>query len=133
MISGIGTDIVRIQRMADNLDRYGERFAARILTEAEMVVYRDSSQQPQFLAKRFAAKEAAAKALGTGFRNGLSLKDIGVKNDLLGKPELAFSERARQTLQNQGIGASHLSLSDETEYAIAYVVFENAAAGDGNQ
>jgi holo-[acyl-carrier protein] synthase len=132
VIFGIGTDIVRIQRMADNLDRYGERFAARILTEAELVVFRDTAHRPQFLAKRFAAKEAAAKALGTGFRNGLSLRDIGVNNDALGKPVLAFSERARQILQNQGIGAAHLSLSDEAEYAIAYVVFENLDANSGN-
>jgi holo-[acyl-carrier protein] synthase len=132
VIFGIGTDIVCIQRMTDNLDRYGERFAARILTEAEMAVFQTSAQRPQFLAKRFAAKEAAAKALGTGFRNGLSLRDIGVQNDVLGKPVLAFSERAQQTLQNQGIGAAHLSLSDESEYAIAYVVFENVAGDSGN-
>jgi len=133
VIFGIGTDIVRIQRMADNLDRYGERFAARILTEAEMTVFRESSQQAQFLGKRFAAKEAAAKALGTGFRDGLSLRDIGVSNDGLGKPLLAFSDRARQALKNQGVGAAHLSLSDESEYAIAYVVFEIAAGGGGNR
>ena len=126
MIFGIGTDIVRSQRMADNLDQHGERFAARILTDVEMAAFLDSSRQPQFLAKRFAAKEAAAKALGTGFRDGLSLRDIGVNNNALGKPELTFSERAQQTLQDQGIGAAHLSLSDESEYAIAYVVLETA-------
>lgn len=124
MIFGIGTDIVRSQRMADNLDQHGERFASRILTDVEMAAFRDSARQPQFLAKRFAAKEAAAKALGTGFRDGLSLRDIGVSNDALGKPVLVFSERAQQTLKNQGVGASHLSLSDESEYAIAYVVLE---------
>ena len=97
MIYGIGTDIVRIQRMADNLGRYGVRFAA---------------------------KEAAAKALGTGFRGGLSLRDIGVDNDALGKPVLAFSAHAREVLQNRGVGHTHLSLSDESEYAIAYVVLE---------
>ena len=124
MIYGIGTDIVRIQRMADNLGRYGERFAARILTEQEMAVFRESVQQAPFLAKRFAAKEAAAKALGTGFRGGLSLRDIGVDNDALGKPVLAFSAHAREVLQNRGVGHTHLSLSDESEYAIAYVVLE---------
>ena len=124
MIYGIGTDIVRIQRMADNLGRYGERFAARILTEQEMAVFRESAQQAPFLAKRFAAKEAAAKALGTGFRGGLSLRDIGVDNDALGKPVLAFSAHAREVLQNRGVGHTHLSLSDESEYAIAYVVLE---------
>lgn len=130
MIFGIGTDIVRIPRMADNLTRYGERFAARILTGAEMAAFQNSTQQPQFLAKRFAAKEAAAKALGTGFRDGLRLRDIGVHNNALGKPVLEFSERAQQSLKNQGIGHAHLSLSDESEYAIAYVVLEML---DGNK
>jgi len=124
MIFGIGTDIVRIPRMADNLDRYGERFAARILTRAEMATFTDSVRQASFLAKRFAAKEAAAKALGTGFRDGLNLHDIGVDNDALGKPLLVFSQQAQQILQKQGVGNSHLSLSDEREYAIAYVVLE---------
>lgn len=124
MIFGIGTDIVRISRMADNLDRHGERFAARILTETEMATFVDSAQPAQFLAKRFAAKEAAAKALGTGFRDGLSLRDIGVENDALGKPVLAFSERAQEMLKKQGIGNAHLSLADEAEYAIAYVLLE---------
>lgn len=124
MIFGIGTDIVRISRMADNLSRHGERFAARLLTDAEMDIFVGSAQQPQFLAKRFAAKEAAAKALGTGFRDGLSLRDIGVENDALGKPVLAFSERAQEMLAKQGIDSAHLSLADETEYAIAYVLLE---------
>jgi len=124
VIFGIGTDIVRIPRMADNLDRYGERFAVRILTRSEMATFIDSAQQASFLAKRFAAKEAAAKALGTGFRDGLNLHDIGVDNDALGKPLLVFSQQAQQILQKQGIGNSHLSLSDEKEYAIAYVVLE---------
>ncbi len=126
MIFGIGTDIVRIPRMADNLTRYGERFAARILTGAEMAIFTDSVQQASFLAKRFAAKEAAAKALGTGFRDGLNLHDISVDNDALGKPLLVFSPQARQVLRKKGIGNSHLSLSDESEYAVAYVVLETA-------
>ena len=124
MIYGIGTDIVCISRMASNLDRYGERFAARLLTDAEMAIFVDSVQPAQFLAKRFAAKEAAAKALGTGFRDGLGLRDIGVENDALGKPVLAFSARAQEMLSKQGIGRAHLSLADETEYAIAYVLLE---------
>ncbi len=124
MIFGIGTDIVRIARMVDNLDRYGDRFAARILTDAETAIFLGSANQAQFLAKRFAAKEATAKALGTGFRDGLSLRDIGVENDALGKPVLAFSGRAQQMLKKQGIGNTHLSLSDESEYAIAYVLLE---------
>jgi len=128
VIFGIGTDIVRIARMAENLARYGERFAARILSDAELTVFQQSTQPAQFLAKRFAAKEAAAKALGTGFRDGLSLRDIGVANDALGKPALVFSARAQEMLKKQEVIASHLSLADEREYAIAYVVLEGRSA-----
>lgn len=124
MIYGIGTDIVRIARIADNLDRFGERFAARILSDEEMTAFALTAQKAQFLAKRFAAKEAAAKALGTGFRDGLCLRDIRVGNDELGKPVLGFSQRTRQNLEEKGVGNAHLSLSDEREYAIAYVVLE---------
>ena len=124
MIYGIGTDIVRIQRIADNLSRYGDRFALRILTDAETVQFRNSARQAHFLAKRFAAKEATVKALGTGFRDGLSLRDIGVRNNPLGKPELAFSAKAQDWLLSRGIAGSHLSLADEQDYAIAFVTLE---------
>ena len=124
MIYGIGTDIVRIARMADNLERYGERFAARVLCDEEMLVYAESAQKASFLSKRFAAKEAAAKALGTGFRDGLSLRDIRVSNDELGKPMLSFTEGLQEKLEQQGVGKAHLSLADEREYAIANVILE---------
>lgn len=124
MIYGIGTDIVRIQRIDDNLEHYGERFANRILTANELNEFQASSRKSHFLAKRFAAKEAAAKALGTGFRDGLNLRDISVTNDELGKPLLLFSPRAQQELKSRGIGNCHLSLSDERDYAVAFVTFE---------
>ena len=124
MIYGIGTDIVRIKRIDDNLERYGERFASRILTENELEGFQVSTSKSHFLAKRFAAKEAAAKALGTGFRDGLNLRDISVVNDDLGKPGLEFSSRAQQQLKSRGIGNCHLSLSDEQDYAVAFVTFE---------
>jgi holo-[acyl-carrier protein] synthase len=124
VIFGIGTDIVSIARIADNLARYGERFAARILSDAELDLYRSSPRQAHFLAKRFAAKEAAAKALGTGIRDGLSLRDIRVENDPLGKPLLAFSPTGEEKLRQRGIQASHLSLADEEGYAIAFVTLE---------
>jgi holo-[acyl-carrier protein] synthase len=126
VIYGIGTDIVGIQRIAGNLQRYGERFAQRILTDDEIAQFRTSARQAHFLAKRFAAKEATAKALGTGFRDGLSLRDIGVRNNELGKPELDFSAKAQQWLQSRSIEASHLSLSDEQDFAIAFVTLECA-------
>jgi holo-[acyl-carrier protein] synthase len=124
MIYGIGTDLVRIQRLQESLDRHGERFARRILADSEWEEFSISGQKAVFLAKRFAAKEAMAKALGTGFRHGLSLRDIAVGHDDLGKPVLQFSEPLVGQLQAKGIGNPHLSLSDEREYALAYVILE---------
>jgi len=126
VIFGIGTDVVSVQRMADNLERYGERFARRILTDQEWEGYRESVRKAHFLAKRFAAKEAMAKAMGTGFRNGLSLRDFGVGHDALGKPMLEASEHARRRMDELGVGACHLSISDEQAYAIAFVTLERA-------
>ncbi len=125
MICGIGTDIVAVARLQANLDRYGERFAARILTASEMAVFREAAnKKAHFLAKRFAAKEALVKALGTGFRDGLSLRDIAVANDALGKPVLEFSAKLADRLRARGITRWHLSLTDEREYALAFVVLE---------
>lgn len=124
MIYGIGTDIVRIQRIADSLQRHGERFASRILADNEMSEFRAASRKEHFLAKRFAAKEAFVKAFGTGFRDGVSLRDIRVTHDDLGKPLLSFSKRAGEQLEKLGIQGCHLSLSDEQDYAIAFVTLE---------
>ena len=85
MIYGIGTDIVRIARMQQSLDKHGERFARRILTDQEMIGYQQTTKPAHYLAKRCAAKEAAAKAMGTGFRHGLSLKHMNVGHDVLQK------------------------------------------------
>ena len=124
MIFGIGTDIVEIQRMQDLLDKYGVKAAQKILSETELAEFEEATNQAAFLAKRFAAKEATAKAFGTGFRDGLNLGHIVVKNNEAGKPELYFTERAGALLSELGIGACFLSLSDEQHYAIAHVVME---------
>lgn len=124
MIYGIGTDIVGVPRLQVNLERFGERFAARILTDSEMVGFRQVHGKAHFLAKRFAAKEAMAKALGTGFRDGLSLRDIAVDNDALGKPLLVFSAELEKRLQLLGVKQRHISLSDEKGYAVAFVILE---------
>jgi len=121
MIYGIGTDIVQVARMAADLERYGERFARRILTPRELEEFRGCARPPHFLAKRFAAKEAAAKALGTGFRNGLTLRQIGVAHDHYGRPLLEYEGAAEVLRCNLGIRHSHLSLADEEDYAIAFV------------
>ena len=121
MIYGIGVDLVRVSRIQAGLDRFGERFARRILAADEVADFQRSSRQAYFLAKRFAAKEAAAKAFGTGFRDGLSLRHIGVAHDKLGRPYLEYSGRASQLLEEFNISASYLSLSDEQDHALAFV------------
>jgi len=125
VIFGIGTDIVSVERIRDALARHGERFATRILAESELDSFRSASRPANFLAKRFAAKEAAAKAFGTGFRDGLAMCDIAVVNDPRGKPELRFHGRAVSLCEELGIGRHYLSLSDEREHAIAFVTFLN--------
>jgi holo-[acyl-carrier protein] synthase len=127
MIFGIGTDIVRVARMQQDLERFGERFAERILTDQELVEFRRAANRANFLAKRFAAKEAAAKALGTGFRDGIHLRDIGVGHDALGKPLLEFTGGALAFLRGKGITVAHVSLSDESDHAVAFVTLETAA------
>lgn len=122
MIAGIGTDIVDIERMTAGLSRFGDRLARRLLTGAEFEEFANGSRQAAFLARRFAAKEAAAKALGYGFRNGMTLRQIGVGHDDLGKPVLQFHGAARALKERLGIGESFISLADEKNYAIAYVV-----------
>ena len=122
MIHGIGTDIVAIARMARLWDKYGDSFAARMLADDELQTLTGQAHPARFLAKRFAAKEAAAKALGTGFRDGLSLRHIAVGNDALGKPELRLSGRAAELAEAFNVHDCHLSLTDEADYAVAFVV-----------
>lgn len=122
MIHGIGTDIVAIARIAKLWERFGPAFAARILCDDELQGLNARTEPVRFLAKRFAAKEATAKALGTGFRDGLSLRHIAVINDRLGKPMLRLDGRAAELAKTFGVNDSHLSISDEADYAVAFVV-----------
>ena len=121
MIYGIGTDIVRVARMQKNIDEYGDKFAERILTPGELQDYQKASRKAHFLAKRFAAKEAAAKAMGIGFSNRLMLLHIGVTNDAAGKPQLEFTEHAAEFVAKQGIKTAYVSLADEQDHAVAFV------------
>ncbi|MCA1804831.1 MAG: holo-ACP synthase [Xanthomonadaceae bacterium] len=121
MIYGIGTDIVQVSRIRDCLERFGERFARRILATVEWSRYERAAHPAHFLAKRFAAKEAAAKALGTGFRDGLGLRDFIIVSDVRGRPGLEFQGRARELHEELGIGECCVSISDEREYAVAFV------------
>ncbi|TQV64668.1 MAG: holo-ACP synthase [Halothiobacillaceae bacterium] len=122
MIHGIGTDIVAIARISRLWARYGAGFAARMLADDELAGLGERHDPARFLAKRFAAKEAAAKALGTGFRDGLSLRHIAVVNDALGKPMLRLDARAAELAQAFGVRDCHLTLSDEADYAVAFVI-----------
>jgi len=126
VIHGIGTDIVSVARMQANLERYGDRFARRILTEREYEQYRGAFHPARFLAKRFAVKEAVAKALGTGLAAGVRLGQIGVHNDARGKPDLSYSGRAATLCREADICRSHVSISDEEQYAVAFVILERA-------
>lgn len=121
MIYGIGTDIVRVARMEKNLERFGDRFARRILTPRELGDYGKVVKREHFLAKRFAAKEATAKAMGIGFRDGLTLRQIGVGHDIRGKPQLEFVGFAAEFLRKEGINSVHISLADEADHAVAFV------------
>jgi holo-[acyl-carrier protein] synthase len=124
MIAGIGVDIIEVERIAQALDRHGERFAARVFTPGELAECWPSEQQRcRRLAARFAAKEAALKALGIGLR-GVSWQEIDVVKDELGKPSLRLTGRLADIAAKQGITAMHLSLSHCKEYAMAQVVAE---------
>jgi holo-[acyl-carrier protein] synthase len=124
MIFGIGTDIVEFSRIEKLFARYGERFARRVLSEREWTEFQANANQPRFLAKRFAAKEAFAKAAGSGLREPVSLRRIVITHDGLGKPELQFDETLRNYLAQLGITAHHLSISDERSVIVAFVVLE---------
>ncbi|NOZ10929.1 MAG: holo-ACP synthase [Gammaproteobacteria bacterium] len=124
MIFGIGTDLVCVARIQSNLDRFGDRFARRILNQEEFKEYQSNKRKPYFLAKRFAAKEAAAKAMGTGFSDGIGMQQISVINNKRGQPRLRFEAKALAFIRAQDIVASHLSISDERDHAIAFVTLE---------
>ena len=124
MIYGVGTDVVEIGRIEKSLARFGERFAERILCSSELKRFRAHRQPASYLAKRFAAKEAFAKAFGTGIKAPANWHGVWVTNQPSGKPELQFSERLLQALSSRGILRAHLSLADERGVAVATVILE---------
>ncbi|MBV8680559.1 MAG: holo-ACP synthase [Aquitalea sp.] len=126
MIYGIGTDMVEIARMQGLLQRWGDKAGRRILAESEMAGFLQAVDQARFLAKRFAVKEALSKAVGTGVVAPVLLTAIAVSHDELGKPQLVFSPELQAFLQQRGIVRSHVSITDEREHALAFVVLEQA-------
>ncbi|PNI01892.1 holo-ACP synthase [Vibrio diazotrophicus] len=125
MIVGLGTDIAEIERIEKALNRSGDAFAQRILTESELEVFTNLKQKGRYLAKRFAAKEAASKALGTGIAHGVSFQDFEISNDENGKPVLTLSGKAQQIAQASSVCSVHLTISDERHYAVATVILES--------
>ncbi len=125
MIYGIGTDLVAIGRMREFWERHGERALEKLLAPEERAACRASSDPGRFLAKRFAAKEALGKALGTGIRAPVLLPAMAVTHDALGKPILSYVPELATWMAERGLFC-HLSISDETEHALAFVVVEKA-------
>jgi holo-[acyl-carrier protein] synthase len=127
MIIGIGSDMCNIERIQSSLDRFGDRFIARVFTDAE----RAKAEGRPFTragtyAKRFAAKEAFSKAIGTGFRRGVFMKDIGVVNKASGAPTLALTGGARRRLDEMTpeghLAEVHLTMTDDHPFAQAFVI-----------
>ena len=124
MIYGIGTDVVEIVRIQKALERWGERFAERILCAPELARFRRHKQPVAYLAKRFAAKEAFTKALGTGIRAPANWHGVWVTNRASGAPELQFSEPLKKMLSKRGVARAHVTLTDERGVAVATVILE---------
>lgn len=122
MIHGIGTDIVKIDRIAAIFARHGERLARHILMDEEFETFRSDKRPTRFLAMRFAAKEAIVKAMGTGFAEGMWLRDAGVVKNVLGRPEVIWSARGRQRCEQLDIGETHLTLSDDSGFVVAVAI-----------
>lgn len=125
MILGIGTDIVTVSRMGDKLESNGDRFARRLLTDTEYAEYETKQNGAAYLAKRFAAKEATVKAMGTGFADGITWKHVCVRNNEKGAPFIELSGPAQEKALAMGVQHVHLSISDEREHAVAFVILES--------
>jgi len=123
-VAGLGTDIIEIARIESQITR-SDKLARRVLTDTEWHIFSASNEPGRYLAKRFAAKEAAVKALGTGIGRGISWQHIEVNNDERGAPFLTFSGEFALQCRQRGIIASHVSISDEKHYATATVILES--------
>ena len=128
MIHGIGTDICKVPRIAQALERQGERFARRVLGPDEMAVYRERSERHpvrgvRYVATRFAAKEAFSKALGLGLRPPMTWPAVQMLNDAQGAPCLVYSGALQDYMEEHRL-AARVSVSDEEEYAVAFVIVE---------
>jgi len=123
-IFGIGIDIVEIGRIQSSLDQYGNKFAKKILHSTEFEIFLKHKFPAKYLAKRFAAKEAFVKALGTGFVNNISMPLIQIENHTSGQPYVILHQATKEWVNESKIQHIHLTISDEKNYAVAQVTIE---------
>jgi len=128
MIFGVGTDLVQVERVEATYERFGAHFVDRLLMPEERALFDPGRRPVRFLAMRFAAKEAISKALGTGFRHGVWIRDFGFRADERGKPEVIFSARGRAVADRLGAGEGHVSLTDEAGLVVAFAVLMKKCA-----
>jgi holo-[acyl-carrier protein] synthase len=124
MVVGVGTDLIEIARIANSIDRFGERFLRRIFTPREIAYCQTKKNAAESFAARFAAKEAGAKALGTGISRGVGWLELEVAREPSGKPRLELSGRAAEWARRLGVGRTSLSLTHSRDVALAVVVME---------
>ena len=125
MVIGVGCDLTSIARVERSLAQLGARFAERILAPAELALFASSPQPAAYLAKRFASKEAVAKALGTGIGAAASFRDISISSSARGQPQVELSGSARATAAAMGVRSIKISISDEADMALAFVILED--------
>jgi holo-[acyl-carrier protein] synthase len=125
MVIGVGTDLIEIARISQSIDRFGSRFLARVFTPLEIAYCQRKKNAAESFAARFAAKEAGAKALGTGISRGVSWLELQVEREPSGKPSLALSGRAALRARQLGVATVSLSLTHSRDIALAVVVMED--------
>ncbi len=124
MIIGIGVDTVLIRRIRDALNRHGTRLAEKLLTPLELQRFNAHSQPARYLAKRFAVKEAFSKAMGTGIRHPVTWRKIGTAHNKQGAPVIAMHPDLEKFALARGITHTHVSVTDEEQHAVAFVILE---------
>ena len=122
MIIGIGSDLCDVRRIEKTLARFGQRFVDRVFTDVEQRKSDRRAERAASYAKRFAAKEAIVKALGTGFAHGIWIRDVGIAPNAWGRPEVIWSERGRALRDRLGAGEGHVTLTDEAGLVVAVAV-----------
>lgn len=124
-IIGLGIDLIKINRIKRLISIYKQKLAQRILTKNELINYKFYDNKTKFLAKRFAIKEAAVKALGIGIKNGITFNQFEIYHDCFGKPYLKLFKQAMFLAKKLGVNNIHITLTDEKNYACAVVIIEN--------